>query len=145
MNIKYPVQKLLHILFSGEFKKIECISLSGSQGRFKDRLKSWWRGENWMQTHWSLARPRYNHVSWKVPGGVVLFGGAGGWVVESAELVKDGKMGGQELYRLGYTLEWVHFFLFPILCSLILSSDWDWDGDGKWELERYLQSQEMTV
>ena len=80
----------------------ECISLSGSQGKFKDRLKSWWRGENWMTTHWGLAEPRYNHVSWRVPGGVVLFGGAGGW--ESAELVKDGKMGGQELFRVGYNL-----------------------------------------
>ena len=95
----------------------ECISLSGSQGRFKDRLKSWWRGEDWMTTHWYLADPRYNHVSWKVPGGVVLFGGAGGW--RSAELVKDGQPSGQELFRLNYNLMWVHFFLFPILCSLI--------------------------
>ena len=55
-----------------------------------------------MITHWGLAEPRYNHVSWKVPGGVVLFGGAGGW--ESAELVKDGQPWGQELFRLGYNL-----------------------------------------
>ena len=81
----------------------ECISLSGSgsQGGFKDRLKSWWRGKDWMRTH-TLAEGRYNHVSWKVPGGVVLFGGAGGW--ESAELVKDGQPSGQELFRLGYNL-----------------------------------------
>ena len=39
------------------------------------------------RTHRRLAHARYEHVSWRVPGGVVLLGGAGGW--DYAELVRD--------------------------------------------------------
>ena len=94
--------------FSGDFKKLgECISLTG--GTIMNRLKYWWKGEFWTRTHQYLAHARYNHVSWKVPGGVVLMGGAGGW--RSAQLVSDDGTA-EDLFGLNFELMWVTCFTF---------------------------------
>ena len=86
--------------FLGDFQKLgDCISLTG--GSMMTRLKSWWKGENWTRTHRGLAHARYLHVSWRVPEGLVLMGGAGAW--RSAQLVRDDGTS-EDLFEIDFNL-----------------------------------------
>ena len=65
------------------------------------RLQAWWRGEHWTRTHRGLAHARYLHVSWRVPEGLVLMGGAGAW--NSAQLVRDDGTS-EDLFKIDFDL-----------------------------------------